>query len=171
MRSFTTFTWYGKSRHPQHYRCTEACGGSYRMGVNGAHNTVEGNVGAYNTVCVRAVVEYCSCRCTGYGPWYRGLTCALPFSFAPGSFRAGVPGRMAPVGSGHASRRRAVSRVPANPGRRRGVGVGSSAWAWPSDRRGRSEVAGVRSERSGRRGGPKQPMRGRCFFSASPSGR
>ena len=27
---------------------------------NGAHNTVEGNVGAYNTVCVRAVVEYCS---------------------------------------------------------------------------------------------------------------
>ena len=38
--------------------------GSY----NGAYNTVEINVGAYNTVCVRAVVEHCSRRCTGYGP-------------------------------------------------------------------------------------------------------
>ena len=36
------------------------------MGVNGVHNTVEGNVSAYNTVCVRAIVEYCSCRRTGY---------------------------------------------------------------------------------------------------------
>ena len=35
-------------------------GEPYRMGVNGAHNTVEGNIGVYNTVCVRAVVEYCS---------------------------------------------------------------------------------------------------------------
>ena len=69
------FTWYGKSRRPQHYRCPEACGGPYHMGVTGAHNTIEGNVGAYNIVCVRAVTEYCSCRCTGYGPWYRGLTC------------------------------------------------------------------------------------------------
>ena len=55
------------------------------MGVNGGHNTVERNVGAYNTVCVRAVAEYCSCRRTGYGPWYRGLTCApwLAFSVRP----------------------------------------------------------------------------------------
>ena len=55
------------------------------MGVNGAHNTVEGNVGAYNTICVRAVVEYCSYRRTGYDPWYRGLTCApwLAFSVRP----------------------------------------------------------------------------------------
>ena len=68
------FTWYGKSRRPQHYRCPEACGGPYRMGVNGAYNIVEGNVGAYNTVRVRVVAEYC----TGYGPWYCGLTlCAL----------------------------------------------------------------------------------------------
>jgi len=69
------------------------------MGVNGAYNTVEGNVGAYNTVHVRVVAEYC----TGYGPWYRGLTlCALAcfFHSSPGSFRAGVPGRMALVGSG-----------------------------------------------------------------------
>ena len=40
------------------------------MGVNGAHNTVEENVGAYNTVCVREVVEYYFCKCIGYGPWY-----------------------------------------------------------------------------------------------------
>ena len=55
------------------------------MGVNGAHNTVEGNVGAYNTVCVRAVAEYYSCRHIGYGPWYHGLTCApwLAFSVCP----------------------------------------------------------------------------------------
>ena len=33
-----------------------------------AHNTVDTNVGAYNTACVRAVVEYCSHRRTGYGP-------------------------------------------------------------------------------------------------------
>ena len=32
-------------------------GGPYRMGVNGAHNTVEENVGACNTVCVREVAE------------------------------------------------------------------------------------------------------------------
>ena len=39
------------------------------MGVNGAHNIVEVNVGAYNTVCVRAVAEHCSRRFSGYGPW------------------------------------------------------------------------------------------------------
>ena len=52
------------------------------MGVNGAHNTVEENVGAYNTVCVRAVAEYYSYRCTGYGPWYHGLTCAPYLAFS-----------------------------------------------------------------------------------------
>ena len=35
---------------------------------NDAYNTVDTNVGAYNTVCVRAVVEHCSRRRTGYGP-------------------------------------------------------------------------------------------------------
>ena len=64
------FTWYGKSRRPQHYRRLEACVGPYRMGVNGIHNTIEENVGAYNNVCVRAIAEYCFYRCTGYGPWY-----------------------------------------------------------------------------------------------------
>ena len=35
---------------------------------DGAYNTVDTNAGAYNTVCVRAVVEHCSHRRTGYGP-------------------------------------------------------------------------------------------------------
>ena len=34
------FTWYGKCQRPQHCRCPEACGVSYRMRVNGTHNTV-----------------------------------------------------------------------------------------------------------------------------------
>ena len=54
---------------------------------------------------------------------------------------------------------------------RRGVGVGSSAWARPSDRRGRPEAAGARIERSGRIGGPKQLTSGRCSSWARPSGR
>ena len=64
------------------------------MGVNGAHNTIEENVGAYNTVCVKAVAEYCSYRCTGYGPWYHGLTCAVCFAFSVRSLvlsERGVP--------------------------------------------------------------------------------
>ena len=64
VRSFTMCTRYGKSRRPQHCRCPEAYGGPYRMGVNGAHNTVERNVGVYNTVCVRAIAEYCSVQGT-----------------------------------------------------------------------------------------------------------
>ena len=35
---------------------------------NGAHNTIDTNVGAYNTACVRAVVEYYFRRRTWYGP-------------------------------------------------------------------------------------------------------
>ena len=68
------------------------------MGVNGAHNTIEGNVGAYNTVCVRTVTEYCSYRCSGYGPWYRGLICApyLAFSIFPWSFPSGRPWLVGP---------------------------------------------------------------------------
>ena len=101
------------------------------MGVNGTHNTIEENVGAYNTVCVRAVAEYCSCRRIGYGPWYRGLTRVLLSPFVPSPFRAGVSGQMALVGLGFAGRRRLVSRVLTYPGRRDtglesevGLGVG-----------------------------------------------
>ena len=35
---------------------------------NGAYNTVDINIGAYNTVCVRVVEEHCSHRRAGYGP-------------------------------------------------------------------------------------------------------
>ena len=51
------------------------------MGVNGSHNTVEENVGAYNTVCVREVAEYYFCRFIGYSPWYYGLTYAPCLAF------------------------------------------------------------------------------------------
>ena len=43
--------------------------------------------------------------------WYRGLTLCAVSPFAPSPFRAGIPGRIALVGTGHASRRRAVSRL------------------------------------------------------------
>ena len=68
--------------------------------------------------------------------------CALPYFLRPfpGPFRAGVPGQLVLAGSDCASQRRAVSKVFAYPGRRRGVGVGSSALARPSSRRGRPEV-------------------------------
>ena len=52
------------------------------MGVVGDHNTVEENVDAYNIVCVREVAEYCFCWCTGYSPWYCGLTCAPCLAFS-----------------------------------------------------------------------------------------
>ena len=59
--------------------------------------------------------------------WFDLCALACFFCLSPGSFRAGVSGRTVPVGPGRASRRRAVSRVSANPDRRRGVRVGSSA--------------------------------------------
>ena len=102
----------------------------------GAHNTIDARRhvggltvwefnGAYNTIeekCRR--LQYCLCQggCGALFPqayrlWssYRGLTCALPSSFAPGPFRAGVPGRMAPVAPGRASRRRVVRRLSTGP--------------------------------------------------------
>ena len=54
------------------------------MGVDGVHNTVGEDVGAYNTAWVlscqrgRMVLSY---RRTGYGPWYYGLTCAPCLTF------------------------------------------------------------------------------------------
>ena len=51
------------------------------MGVNGAHNTV-GKMSAPTTLCVREVVEYYSCRHTGYGPWYHGLIRAPYLAFS-----------------------------------------------------------------------------------------
>ena len=54
------------------------------MGVNGAHNTIGENVGAYNTAWVLSCQEgrrVLPDRCIGYGPWYCGLTCAPCLTF------------------------------------------------------------------------------------------
>ena len=114
----------------------------YRMGVNGAHNTVEKNIGAYNTMCQGGcrVLFLQAYRVRSLVSWFD--LCALPcfLRLFPGPFRAGVPGRLVPVDSDCASRRRSLSRVFAYPGRRRGVRVGSSALARPSGRRGCPEV-------------------------------
>ena len=101
--------------------------------------------GAFCHTGVQRRLQYCryKCRCLqyclcqggceallpqAYKVWsrYHGLTCALPSPFAPGPFRAGVPGRMAPVGPGRASRRRAASRLPMGPQSGSRVRVGSS---------------------------------------------
>ena len=126
-------------------------GEPYHMGVNGADNIVEENVGAYNTAWVlscqrgRRVLFLQVYKVRSPVSWFD--LCALPCflrSF-PISFRASIPGRLVPVGSDCASRRRTVSRVFTYPGRRHGVGVGSSALARPSGRRGYLEAAGVRA--------------------------
>jgi len=73
VRSLTTFTRYNEFWHLRHYRCLEACEGLFAIWeLDGAYNTVGINIGAYNTVCVRAVVEHCSRMCSGYGPvsWF-----------------------------------------------------------------------------------------------------
>ena len=54
------------------------------MGVNGAHNTIGKNVGAYNSAWVLSRQEghrVLPGRCAGYGPWYCGLTCAPYLTF------------------------------------------------------------------------------------------
>ena len=56
------------------------------MGVNGAHNTVGGKCRRLQhclEFCrAREVAEYCFCRCTGYDPWYCGLTYAPCLTFS-----------------------------------------------------------------------------------------
>ena len=146
-------------------------GEPYRMGVNGAHNTVGENFGAYNTICVREDAEYYFCRCTGYGPWLRFDLCALPYFLRPflGPYRAGVPGRLVLVDSDCASQRRAVSKVVAYPGQRRGSESEVVPWPGLPVREAVRRRAGDRSERSGRRGGPESKNERRS--SARPSGR
>ena len=89
---------------------------------SGPYNTVGGDVGTYNTVCVRVAVEYCFVQ--GMVPGTVVLTCEPCLAFlrtSSSSYRAGIPGRMALVGSECVDRRRAVSRVLTSLGR--GVGV------------------------------------------------
>ena len=96
------FTWYGKSRRQQHYRCPEACGGPYRMGVTGAHNTVEGK---YRRLQYYLCQDGCrvlflqAYRVWSLVSWFDLCALACFLRLSPGPFRAGVPGRMAPVGS------------------------------------------------------------------------
>ena len=67
VRSPTTCTRYGESWRP--LSMPRGMGGLFAVWeLNGAYNTVDTNVGAYNTIWVRAVVEHCSRRRTGYGP-------------------------------------------------------------------------------------------------------
>ena len=51
-RGFTMFDWYGKCRRHNTVDAQRHMGEPYRMGVNGAHNTVGENFGAYNTAWV-----------------------------------------------------------------------------------------------------------------------
>ena len=67
----------------------EARGGAlpYLLGtrVDGAHNTVGENVGAYNTASIlpcQVGHRILPGRCIGYGPWYCGLTCAPCLTFS-----------------------------------------------------------------------------------------
>ena len=62
------------------------------------------------------------------------------FRLFPGPYRAGVPGRLVPVGSDCASRRGAVSRGSAHSRSKKRVGVGSGVLAKPSGQRGRPEA-------------------------------
>ena len=146
------------------------------MGVNGAHNTVGENVGAYNTAWVlssqggRRVLFLQVYRVRS--PVLRFDLCALPYFLRPfpGSYRAGVPGRLVPVGSDCASRRGAVSRGSVFFRSEKRVGVRSDILARPFGRRGRPEVGwrpkrALRSERQARVGS------GRLSSSARPSGR
>ena len=55
------------------------------MRVNGAHNTVGENVGAYNTAWALSCQEgrmVLPGRCAGYGPRYFGLTCVPCLTFS-----------------------------------------------------------------------------------------
>ena len=57
-KGFTMFAWYGKPTTPSMPQ--RRVGEPYRKGVNGAHNTVGENVGAYNTA--RALLCQRGCR-------------------------------------------------------------------------------------------------------------
>ena len=83
------FTWYGKSWSLYRNRCPETRGGL----------TIWEFLTAPTILCVRVVAEHYFVQ--GMVPGIVVLTCepCLAFLRTPsGSFRAGVPGRMAPVG-------------------------------------------------------------------------
>ena len=127
------------------------------MGVDGAHNTV-GKMSAPTTLLgscyAREVAGYYH---AGVQSTVLGIAVDLsasPYFLRPfpGPYRAGVPGRLVPVGSDCASRRGAVSRGLAHSRSEKRVGVGSGVLARPSVQRGYPEVdwrpkRALRSER------------------------
>ena len=80
---------------------------------------------------------------------------ALPYFLRmfPGPYRAGVPGRLVPISSDRASRRRVVSRVWRTPGWRRESELEVVLWPGPSVGEG-----GDRCGSSGRIGGPESEV-------------
>jgi hypothetical protein len=147
---------YGKWRHPQHCWCPEACRVvlpcSPGMGIDGAHNTVGQNIGAHNTAWVLIGLEGCrapfwhvlsvlSYRCTGYGPWYYGLTWAFCLTCSAcflEPHRAGILGRSVLVDFTMLVGEESYAVVGCIPGRRRGS-ESAALLARPSGRRGGSE--------------------------------
>ena len=86
------------------------------------------------------------------------LTLCAAFSVRPWSLPSGCPRSDGP------SRRRAVSRLPTgSPVGDAGSELEAAFRARPSDRIDRPEAAGIRSECSGQRGGPKK-LTSRCSF-------
>ena len=86
------FTQYGKSWCPYRDRCPETRGGLPYGSFNGLYNTVGGDVGAYNTVCVMVTAEYCFVQ--GMVPGTVVLTCEPCLAFlrmSSGAHRTGCP--------------------------------------------------------------------------------
>ena len=131
------FTRYGKSWCPYCYRCLETRGGLLYGSFSGPYNTIEGDVGAYNTVCVRVAAEYCFVQ--GMVPDTVVLTCEPCLAFLRMS--SGSTERASSVGG-----LQSALSVPVGEERWAGflrtrVGdAGSESevvfWARPSDRRG-----------------------------------
>jgi len=60
-------------------------GKSYRMGVNGTHNTVEEMLAPtilFGLCCARDGCRVLSGRCVGYGPYIVALTCVPCLTFS-----------------------------------------------------------------------------------------
>ena len=80
------FTRYGKSWSPYCDRCLETRGGLPYGSFSRPYNTVEGDVGAYNIVCVRVTAEHCFVQ--GMVPGTVVLTCEPCLAFLRTSFGA-----------------------------------------------------------------------------------
>ena len=104
---------------------------------------------------VREVTEYCPVGVQGTVLGIMVDLGALPYFLRmfPGPYRAGVPGRLVPVGSDCASRGRVVSRGLVHPRSEMRAKVRSSVWLGLPVGEAIRRWARDQSERSGRRGG------------------